>query len=168
MKRISGEVCHSVTLLTRRLSLALIALFVLGVPLGVVARAAQADCNSVQGTVVGHSTGPTSFIGTATGDLAGSATGTNFQIVKVSGDRTFHFVVDHTFTTPQGEIYATALEGVLSPMAPPIYLASEHNVVTGGTGAYAGATGYIDIHGTIDLSTGQFSVSYHGQVCTGQ
>jgi hypothetical protein len=131
------------------------------------APAARADCVSVHGTAAGHSTGPTSFISTVTGDLAGTLLGTNFQIVKTGDDATLHFVVDHTFITPQGELSAPGT-GVLSPIAPPVYLVNEHCVVTGGTGAYAGATGNIDIHGIIDFSTGQFSFAYHGQVCTGQ
>ena len=167
MKRISGEVCRSVTLFARRLSLALIALFVLGVSLSVVATAAQADCDSIQGTIAGQQTGPTTFMGTVTGDLAGTALGQNFQIVKVSGDRTFQFVVDRIFVTAQGDLYNTVVVGVLSPKAPPVYLVDEHSVITGGTGAYAGATGNLHIHGIFDFSTGQFSIAYHGEVCTG-
>jgi hypothetical protein len=132
------------------------------------APAAQADCVSVQGTVVGQQISSTSFVGTVTGDLVGTAMGTNFQVLKVTGDGTFHFVVDHVFSTPVGDLYFTTLEGVLSPMAPPVYMASEHNVVLGGAGAFAGATGNIDIHGMIDLVTGQFAVTYHGEVCSGQ
>jgi hypothetical protein len=131
------------------------------------ANAAQADCASVQGTAAGQQTSPTTFMSTMTGDLAGMLFGENFQVVKVSGGRTFHFVVDHILLTPQGELDFSAPEGVLSPMAPPVYLADEHNVITGGTGAYAGATGNIDIHGMIDFSTGLFSFAYHGQICTG-
>lgn len=132
------------------------------------ANVAQADCISVHGTIVGHQISPTSFTGTVTGDLAGTAMGTNFQILSVSGDRTFHFIVDHILSTAQGNLYASTVDGVLAPMAPPVYRVNEHNVVTGGTGAYAGATGNIDITGVFDFSSGQFSVSYDGEVCTGQ
>src|SRR5947209_6834682 len=93
------------------------------------ANAAQADCVSVQGTIVGQQTSPTTFMGTVTGDLSGTAMGFNFQIVKTSDHATFHFVVDRIFTTPQGELYNSAVEGVLSPIAPPVYLVNEHSVV---------------------------------------
>jgi hypothetical protein len=168
MKRVSSQVRHAVAFFTHRLGLTLMSLIVASLLLPVVATAAQADCVSVQGTIAGQQTGPTSFMGTVTGDLAGTALGQNFQIVKVSGDRTFQFVVDRIFVTAQGDLYNTVVVGVLSPKAPPVYLVDEHSVITGGTGAYAGATGNLDIHGIFDFSTGQFSVAYHGEVCTGQ
>ena len=39
-------------------------------------------------------------------------------------------------------------------------------IVTGGTGAYEGATGYLVIGGTIDLATGEAAGTYDGQIDT--
>jgi hypothetical protein len=155
---------HSVTLFAVRLSLALTALVILGLSLPSTAQAAPQECVNVQGTAAGHSTGPTSFESTVVGDLAGTLFGTNFTIVKVGDHGAIHYTVLHRFETPQGDLYAVA-EGVLTPTAPPIYGANERNVITGGTGAYAGATGRIQIHAIIDLSTGLFSIRYQGRIC---
>ncbi len=38
--------------------------------------------------------------------------------------------------------------------------------VTGGTGAAAGATGYLQLHGSLDLATGTVTGDYVGEICT--
>jgi hypothetical protein len=147
-----------------RLALALTTVVVLGLAVSPAAPA-SASCTNVSGTVAFWATGPSSFAGSLTGDLAGTLTATGFAIVRVGDDGTIHYVVEsQEFITDRGTLSAF-VEGVLSPISPNYYWANERNVVVGGTGDFQGVTGKLVLHTDADLTVGQGSGRYHGRIC---
>ena len=72
----------------------------------------------------------------------------------------------HTYTTNGGDTFTTSDAIVLSPIDPPVYGVNNRAIVTGGTGIYQDAFGFINDHGTFSFQTGVVSVDYHGQICT--
>ena len=72
----------------------------------------------------------------------------------------------HTYTTNGGDTFTTSDAIVLSPIDPPVYGVNNRALVTGGTGIYQDAFGFIEDHGTFNFQTGVVSVDYHGQICT--
>jgi len=72
----------------------------------------------------------------------------------------------HTYTTNGGDEFTTVDDIVLSPIDPPVFRVNNRAIVTGGTGIYQDAFGFINDHGTYNQETGVVSVDYHGQICT--
>jgi hypothetical protein len=55
--------------------------------------------------------------------------------------------------------------GVLAPIAPPLYRFNNRLEVTGGTGAFATASGFIRAHGTVVIG-GDIELRYQARICT--
>jgi hypothetical protein len=125
---------------------------------------AQSGCISVSGTIVGSFTSNTTVAGTVSGGLAGSVSAVILDI-QASGDGALHVQMQHTFTTSGGSELRTMDQAVLSPTAPPEYRMDTLYTITGGTGKFANATGFLHNHGDVNLSTGAVSLRYNGVIC---
>jgi len=124
---------------------------------------AQSGCINVSGTIVGSFTSNTTVAGTVSGGLAGIVTAVILDI-QASADGALH-VQMQTFTTSGGSELRTMDQAVLSPTAPPEYRMDTLYTITGGTGNFANATGFLHNHGDINLSTGAVSLRYDGRIC---
>jgi hypothetical protein len=73
----------------------------------------------------------------------------------------------HLYVAPdQGWSVWTEDEGVLAPVEPGVYRFNNRLTVAGGSGAFAGATGRLRSHGTIDFASNAIVLEYHGRLCT--
>lgn len=101
--------------------------------------------------------------GTATGDFRGSV---GVSVLGISGN-TFH--VHHHWVTDSGDtifLDDAILTSYPTPDANRVlgdYLQGVN--ITGGTGAFSGATGQVFAFGAIDLALGQLTLRYSGTVC---
>src|SRR6266550_484698 len=83
------------------------------------------------------------------------------------GTGSLRFELAHTYTTGSGDTFTTTDRVVAAPTNPPAeYLINNQVDVTGGTGQFAGASGFLRTHGTVNLQTGVVSVDYHGRIST--
>jgi hypothetical protein len=57
-------------------------------------------------------------------------------------------------------------EGVLAPVGPGVYRFNNRLEVAGGSGAFAGATGWLRSHGTVDFAANEIVLEYHGRLCS--
>jgi hypothetical protein len=128
--------------------------------------------NNISGHIAGQIIGPNPLcggalteIGTFTGETGGTfvACVTNQQ---QHGNGALVFDLTHTYTTENGDTFTTTDHVVAAPINPPIYLINNHATITGGTGIYEGASGFIEDHGTLNFATGVVSVDYHGRIST--
>jgi hypothetical protein len=102
-------------------------------------------------------------VGTLTGDLEGTFEAVIDQITP-GDDGSLHLVAHRTIINALGTI-STSDAGVLPPEATPLYRANgEYNFVSG-TGAYAEVSGWVRIHGDVNLATGEVLVDYNGRIC---
>jgi hypothetical protein len=120
-------------------------------------------CRNIEGTDVAQFTGPTTAVGTLTGDLEGTFEAVIDEITP-GDDGSLHIVAHRTITNALGTI-STSDGGVLSPVEPPLYRANGEYEFVSGTGAYAEVSGWIRIHGDVNLATGEVLVSYSGRIC---
>lgn len=105
-------------------------------------------------------------------DLAGNSVGHGFAWIDAlephgegaPGEGAIHADLRHHYVIGGSDLY-TEDRGVLSPIAPPLFAFNNRLEVTGGTGAFDGATGMLRAHGTVDLGSGEIHLSYHGRVC---
>lgn len=102
-----------------------------------------------QGTLTSTELGPlalylANLVDLATFDGSGVA-----QLIDANGDS--------IFTTGRGHAELVTPE-------PPVYHITESDIVTGGTGRYAGARGSFAVDRTIDLSTGHSSGTFNGAI----
>jgi hypothetical protein len=125
---------------------------------------AQSGCINVSGTIVGSFTSKTTVAGTVSGGLAGTVSAVILDI-QASGDGALHVQMQHTFNTIGGSELRTMDQAVLSPTAPPEYRMDTLYTITGGTGKFVNATGFLHNHGDINLSTGAVSLRYDGVIC---
>jgi hypothetical protein len=73
----------------------------------------------------------------------------------------------HLYVDPdQGWSVWTQDEGVLAPVAAGVYRFNNRLDVAGGSGAFAGATGWLRSHGTVDFATNEIILEYHGRLCS--
>ncbi|SRR5258706_5717282 len=128
--------------------------------------------NNISGHIAGQIIGPNRLcdgalteIGTFTGESGGTfvACVTNQQ---QNGSGALVFDLTHTYTTENGDTFTTTDHVVAAPINPPIYRINNSATITGGTGAYEGASGFIHDQGTLNLATGVVSVDYHGRIST--
>ena len=133
---------------------------------------AQDSCRNISGHIQGQIIGPNSTcngalteIGTFTGDPGGSfvACITNMQ---QRGDGALVFDLAHTYTFTDGDTFTTTDHIIAGPINPPVYRINNRANITGGTGLYEDAFGFIRDHGTVDLQAGVVSVDYEGRLCT--
>jgi hypothetical protein len=131
--------------------------------------AATTNCVPVGGvlfTNIGAIAGETN-LGPVYGDLAGSVAAT---ILGQNKNGTYN--VQHYWVTASGD-NITMKVAVLTPTYPePTDMAivavpwgNYKSTISGGTGKYAGATGYLDYFGIADFTQNTLVLRYRGQVC---
>jgi hypothetical protein len=128
----------------------------------------QAGCVPVAGalmTNIGAIAGVTN-LGPASGDLAGSLAAT---ILGQNNNGTFN--VQHYWVTQAGDTI-TFKVAVLTPTYPTgdpgivaVPWGNYRSYITGGTGKYAHATGYLDYLGMADFHQNTLVLRYRGKVC---
>jgi hypothetical protein len=143
--------------------LALIALLAIALP----ASAQRHHCESVAGAIMTNFNllpyGPEggTNLGPAFGDLEGSVAATTISLSP--------FTFQHYWVATNGDVI-NFKPAVLKPT-----LINDHVIaaqwgdyraeISGGTGRFAGATGYIEAFGLVDLQAGSVVLRYRGEVC---
>jgi hypothetical protein len=122
----------------------------------------------ISGQIIGPNqacNGALTEIGTFTGQPGGTfvACVTNLQ---QKGDGALVFDLVHTYTTENGDTFTTSDHVVAGPINPPVYRINNRANITGGTGLYKDAFGFIHDEGTLDLAAGVVTVDYHGRIST--
>jgi hypothetical protein len=59
-------------------------------------------------------------------------------------------------------------DGVLAPVEPGVYRFDNRLTVADGSGAFAGATGWLRSHGTVDFASNTIVLDYHGRLCAAE
>jgi hypothetical protein len=131
-------------------------------PAALSARSA-ANCQNVQGAIEGNFAVPGGF--TLQGLGTAEVTVVGLDAKGARGQGAIHSVVLHRITTAGGTIM-TSDEGVLAPVDPPLYRLNHRWTITGGTGDFEGASGFLRPHALINLATGEIGGSFHGRICT--
>lgn len=134
-------------------------------PDGELARASRsaASCSNIEGTDIAQFTGPTTAVGTLSGDLEGTFDA-NILSITPGDDGSLHLVAERTIVNADGTI-STSDSGVLSPRGGTLYRANGQYTFVSGTGLYEDVSGFIRIHGDVDLGTGEVALRYHGRLC---
>src|SRR5437762_6876231 len=110
---------------------------------------------NISGHIAGQIIGPNQLcdgalteIGTFTGEPGGTfvACVTNQQ---QNGSGALVFDLTHTYTTENGDTFTTTDHVIAAPINPPIYRINNSATITGGTGVYEGASGFIHDQGTL-------------------
>lgn len=129
----------------------------------------SAECSNIKATVVATLSAGTAT-GTVTGDLNGPVSAT-IDEVNQSGNSdagVLHVLMVHHYTnlSPSGRI-DTSDHAVVAPIdrGAGLYRMNNRLTVVGGDGTYAGATGYLHTHGTVNFGTGAINLSLTGRVC---
>jgi hypothetical protein len=127
----------------------------------VLSAGSAANCENVRGLIEGNFAVPDGF----TLQGLGTAVVTVVELdVKGKGRGAIHSVVMHRINTPWGTIL-TSDEGVLAPIDPPLYRLNHRWTITGGTGDFEGASGFLHPHALINLATGEIEGRFHGRIC---
>ncbi len=126
--------------------------------------AATIHCKQISAHLETTFTSPTTTIGEITGD--GWLKGTT------------NYAADNLVDGPQpatssysGELVVTTKKGTLTLRDVGVFLAApggpfaEYDTVSGGTGRFAGATGLLFIHGTMNAAGNGFTGSISGELC---
>ena len=128
--------------------------------------------NNISGHIAGQIIGPNQLCGgalTEIGTFTGEPGGTFVACVtnqRENGSGALVFDLTHTYTAANGDTFTTTDHVVAAPINPPIYRINNSATITGGTGTYEGASGFIHDQGTLNLATGVVSVDYHGRITT--
>jgi hypothetical protein len=123
-------------------------------------------CHAVQGSITERITGPNTAAGTVTGDISGDVSIMITQLQQLPGGQVT-FQGQCTMLTANGTL-TTNDDAQLSPIDAPLYRVNNHLHVSGGTGQYAGATGNLHTHGTVNFVPGGLvDLRYSGEVCDG-
>lgn len=125
-----------------------------------------ARCTNVRGTLVGNVFGESAV----KGDLEGTTVAYKEPVVEQRG-QAIHLQTFHLIRLKDGEIY-TEDEGVQAPIDPPVYRLNNRYTIVRGTGAYANASGTIQLHATLVMDftgqhpdNGSIDGTYHGRIC---
>jgi hypothetical protein len=104
-------------------------------------------------------------LGTVTGSLAGAVMAT--FTATPAGDGSLSLALHHNIVTNGRNSLATQDTGTLVPVPGlnNVFRMSVNYTITGGTGKFSGATGWLKNHGEADLNTGLLTLAYSGQVC---
>lgn len=121
-----------------------------------------ATCENVRGAIEGNFAALGGF--TLQGLGLASVTVVHLDVKGARGQGAIHSVVMHGISTPRGTI-TTADEGVLAPVDAPLYRLNHRWTITGGTGDFKGASGFLHPHADINLATGHIEGFYHGRIC---
>jgi hypothetical protein len=129
------------------------------------------DCEDVRGAFVFTSfafTGPTTAagVGTVRGDLSGTFTAAYFDIAPQAGG-VINMHAHHTITRRRGTIMTSDEIRLLPDPDPAWVRPSSRLEVTGGTGAYEGATGLLLTAGRVNLNVvpPAGSIEISGRLC---
>ena len=106
------------------------------------------------------------FAGSATLVVGGQVKSASLLVtllgLTVSDDGVQHVVATHTFTFADGSSITTSDKEIADPTSiPGLYTLNANMKVVSGTGVYAGVTGHLTAHGTIDfraLPTADFEI----------
>lgn len=133
-----------------------------------LANRSAASCTNVQGTLVGTVFG----VSALAGDLNGQVSAYQAPIAELRG-QSVHLQTFHLFDLGNGDTFMTEDSGVQAPVAPPVYRLNNRYTIVGGTGAYANASGFLHVHGTLiidftgqDPRNGEIDARYQGRVCS--
>lgn len=130
--------------------------------------AAVADCRPVAGTIDATVVGgePLNVLGNVTGDLAGA---TRAVVLGQGAGDDGRVTLDlaHNFVTFNRGSLTTTDSAVWTPVPgrEGVFHMSTTYTITGGTGAYDGATGELVNDGVADTTTGLVTLRYAGEVC---
>jgi len=124
-------------------------------------RSAQ-SCENVRGEAGGNAFVPGGLTFSSLG--SGSADILGLMPKGSRGQGAIHLLTMHYIYTPEGTIYTTD-RGILSPVDPPRYLLNNRYTITGGTGIYEGASGFLHINAMVSLAVGSVDGTYHGRIC---
>lgn len=136
--------------------------------LALSAGAAVADCRPVAGTIDATVIGgePLNVLGSVTGDLAGA---TRAVVLGQGAGDDGRVTLDlaHDFVTFNRGSLRTTDSAVWTPVPgrEGVFHMSTTYTITGGTGAYDGATGQLLNDGVADTTTGLVTLRYAGEVC---
>lgn len=130
---------------------------------------AAAACRPVAGTIDATVVGgdPVNVLGNVSGDLAG-ATRAVLTGQSEDGNGAVNLTLEHDFVTDGRNSLKTTDEAVWTPVPgrEGVYHMATSYTITGGTGAFAGATGSLINDGIADTTTGLVTLRYAGEVCT--
>lgn len=129
---------------------------------------AKPDCANVKGTGNTQAVAEGVFQGTANFSQNQTATVTTYLLgaPTASEDGTLRANTSHTFTFANGSSFTTLDRAILSPTdLPGLYNLNTKATITDGTGSYASACGSLNIHGTINLITGDVVWRFTGRIC---
>jgi hypothetical protein len=138
---------------------------------------AATSCQNLRGTVEARFLTPAEqelLPGTAAGaviggvlfDDEGQAIGEAYAWIdglEPRGDGALHILMRHRYVIG-GSILDTEDRGILAPISPPMYRFNNRLEVTGGTGAFTAASGFISAHGTVVIG-GEIELRYQARVC---
>jgi hypothetical protein len=141
-------------------------------PVTITASRGDAVSRNVSGHISGQIIGPNKAcngavteVGTFTGQPGGTFVACVTNMLQ-RGDGALVFDLVHTYTTENGDTFTTSDHVVAGPINPPIYRINNSATITGGTGLYEGASGFIHDEGTLNFAIGVVSVDYHGRITT--
>jgi hypothetical protein len=132
---------------------------------------ANSGCDNVSGEGHTRAVNQNTFQGTAVfkiNDQTVSATVTTVLLgpPRATEDGTLHAATSHTFVFPNGSSITTRDNAVLSPTETQgLYRLNTRATISGGTGIYANACGALNVHGTINLISGEVNWNFTGRVC---
>jgi hypothetical protein len=148
-------------------------------PLGDAAAASRsADaCTNLRGTVQAHFLTPAeqatlpaiaagAVIGGTLLDDEGAVIGDAYawiDALEQRGDGALHIEMRHRYVIG-GAALDTDDTGTLSPVQPPLYRFDNRLNVTGGTGDFVDASGFIRAHGSVEIG-GDIALQYQGRLC---
>lgn len=126
-------------------------------------------CQPVAGTIDASVLGgePVNVLGRVSGDLAG-ATRAVLTGQTEGENGTVDLTLTHDFVTEDRSTLQTEDTATWTPVPGQtgvFHMATDYQI-TGGTGAYAGATGSLRNEGIADTNTGLVTLRYEGEVCT--
>ena len=145
-----------------------LSLILCGVLLFTGAIHAKPDCANIKGTGSTMAVDQGVFQGTANFGQNMNATVTTYLLgpPNATEDGTLHATTSHAFDFGNGNSFTTLDRAVLSPTdTPGLYNLNTKATIAGGTGTYADACGSLNIHGTINLITGQVIWRFTGRIC---
>lgn len=126
-------------------------------------------CQPVAGTIDASVLGgePVNVLGSVSGGLAGATRAV--LTGRTEGENgTVDLTLTHDFVTADRSTLQTKDTAVWTPVPgrTGVYHMATDYQITGGTGAYAGATGTLRNEGIADTTTGLVTLRYEGEVCT--
>jgi hypothetical protein len=129
---------------------------------GALLSRSAANCENVRGTLSGNA-----FVVwglTFEGDIGGPGTLLAAPDLNPRGRGAIHLATLHAIDTEDGMIFS-ADQGVLAPVAPPVYRLINRYTIAGGTDGHENAAGFLHVNVLVSLATGELEGTYHGQIC---